>query len=55
MPGVFDQDSTQYVDDGTGQTSEIACYADISIDPAPSYQKFFDEPCVLPPFSPPGS
>ncbi|KAL4756385.1 pectin lyase fold/virulence factor [Aspergillus foveolatus] len=44
MPGVFDQDSTQVVDDGTGQTSEIACYADISIDPAPSYQKFFDEP-----------
>ncbi|KAL5335709.1 hypothetical protein BJX70DRAFT_390527 [Aspergillus crustosus] len=44
MPGVFDQDSTQFVDDGTGQTSEIACYADISIDPAPAYQKFFDEP-----------
>ncbi|KAL4904182.1 hypothetical protein BDW74DRAFT_168602 [Aspergillus multicolor] len=43
MPGVFDQDSTQFVDDGTGQTSEIACYADVSIDPAPSYQKFFDE------------
>lgn len=46
MPGIFDQDSTQFVDDGTGQTSKIACYADISIDPAPSYQKFFDEPCV---------
>lgn len=44
MPGVFDQNSTQVVDDGTGQTSEIACYADISIDPPPSYQKFFDEP-----------
>ncbi|KAL4966400.1 pectin lyase fold/virulence factor [Aspergillus stella-maris] len=43
MPGVFDQDSTQAVDDGTGQTSEIACYADVSIDPAPSYQKFMDE------------
>ncbi|KAL2816671.1 pectin lyase fold/virulence factor [Aspergillus granulosus] len=44
MPGVFDQDSVQFVDDGLGQTSEIACYADVSIDPAPSYQKFFDEP-----------
>ncbi|KAL2833727.1 pectin lyase fold/virulence factor [Aspergillus cavernicola] len=44
MPGVFDQDSVQYVDDGTGQTSEIACYADISFDPGPEYQKFFDEP-----------
>ena len=44
MPRAFDQDSPQFVDDGTGQTSEIACYADISIDPAPSYQKFFDEP-----------
>lgn len=44
MPGVFDQNSTQFVDDGTGQTSEIACYADISIDPPPSYQKFFSEP-----------
>ncbi|KAL4919701.1 pectin lyase fold/virulence factor [Aspergillus aurantiobrunneus] len=44
MPGVFDQDSVQFVDDGTGQTTEIACYADISIDPAPEYQKFFDEP-----------
>lgn len=48
MPGIFDQDSTQFVDDGTGQTSKIACYADISIDPAPSYQKFFDEPCASP-------
>ncbi|KAL3481102.1 pectin lyase fold/virulence factor [Aspergillus californicus] len=44
MPGVFDQDSVQYVDDGTGQTSEIACYADISFDPGPDYQKFFDGP-----------
>ncbi|KAL4801799.1 pectin lyase fold/virulence factor [Aspergillus unguis] len=43
MPGVFDQDSTQVVGDGTGQTSKIACYADVTIDPAPSYQKFFDE------------
>ncbi|KAL4868985.1 hypothetical protein BDV12DRAFT_208865 [Aspergillus spectabilis] len=44
MPGVFDQDSTQFVNDGTGQISKIACYADISIDLAPDYQKFFDEP-----------
>ncbi|KAL4877864.1 pectin lyase fold/virulence factor [Aspergillus karnatakaensis] len=44
MPGVFDQDSVQFVDDGEGQDSEIACYAAISIDPAPDYQKFFDEP-----------
>jgi hypothetical protein len=44
MPGIFNQDSVQFVDDGEGQTSEIACYADVSIDPAPSYQKFFDEP-----------
>ncbi|KAF9888481.1 hypothetical protein FE257_008588 [Aspergillus nanangensis] len=44
MPGVFDQDSVQYVDDGLGQTDKIACYADISIDPAPDYQKFFEEP-----------
>ncbi|KAF7592245.1 hypothetical protein BBP40_000446 [Aspergillus hancockii] len=45
MPEVFDQDSVQYPPgDGTGQTSKIACYADVSIDPAPEYQKFFDEP-----------
>lgn len=44
MPGIFTQNSTQFVDDGTGQTSNIACYADISIDPPPSYQKFFPEP-----------
>lgn len=43
MPGVFDQDSTQYLDDGTGQTSDIACYADVSVEPAPSYQKFVDQ------------
>ncbi|KNG89451.1 pectate lyase [Aspergillus nomiae NRRL 13137] len=45
MPDAFDQDSVQYPPgDGTGQTSKIACYADVSIDPAPEYQKFFDEP-----------
>ena len=47
MPNVFDQDSVQYPSgDGTGQTSKIACFADVSIDPAPEYQKFFDEPYV---------
>ncbi|KAB8252903.1 pectin lyase fold/virulence factor [Aspergillus flavus] len=45
MLDVFDQDSVQYPPgDGTGQTSKIACFADVSIDPAPEYQKFFDEP-----------
>lgn len=47
MPDVIDQDSIQYPPgDGTGQTSKIACFADVSIDPAPEYQKFFDEPYV---------
>lgn len=47
MLDVFDQDSVQYPPgDGTGQTSKIACFADVSIDPAPEYQKFFDEPYV---------
>ncbi|KAE8376159.1 pectin lyase fold/virulence factor [Aspergillus bertholletiae] len=45
MPSVFDQDSIQYPSgDGTSQTSKIACFADVSIDPAPGYQKFFDTP-----------
>ncbi|PIG83144.1 pectate lyase [Aspergillus arachidicola] len=45
MPDVFDQDSVQYPSGtGTGQTSKIACFADVSINPAPEYQKFFDEP-----------
>lgn len=44
MPGHFTQDSTQYVDDGTGQSEDIACFADVTIDPEPSYQKFFAEP-----------
>ncbi|KFA68598.1 hypothetical protein S40285_10437 [Stachybotrys chlorohalonatus IBT 40285] len=37
-------DSVQYMDDGEGQTSNIACWADISIDPPPAYQKFFENP-----------
>ncbi|KFA46953.1 hypothetical protein S40293_10719 [Stachybotrys chartarum IBT 40293] len=44
MPGIFDEDSVQYVDDGEGQASNIACWADISIDPPPAYQKFFENP-----------
>ncbi|KAL4888897.1 pectate lyase [Aspergillus ambiguus] len=45
MPGVFDEKSQQYPPgDGTEQTSNIACYADVSIDPPPEYQKFFDVP-----------
>lgn len=44
MEGVYDQDSEQFSGDGTGATSNIACWADVTIDPAPSYQKFFDEP-----------
>lgn len=50
MPGVFDQDSTQVVDDGLGKSSDIACYADISFDPGPDYQKFFDKPYISPSF-----
>lgn len=47
MPGHFDQDSVQYPpEDGTGQDSDIACYAEVSISPPPDYQKFFDEPYV---------
>ncbi|KAL5363708.1 pectin lyase fold/virulence factor [Aspergillus floccosus] len=45
MPGIFDEDSQQYPPgDGTEQTSNIACYAEVSIDPPPEYQKFFDKP-----------
>ncbi|OHW91197.1 pectate lyase [Colletotrichum incanum] len=46
MPGVFDQDSVQYPSgDGTAnKTAEIACWADVSFEPAPTYQKFFPEP-----------
>ena len=48
MVGHFDQDSTQYPEgDGTGITEDIACFADVSIDPEPAYQKFFSEPLVL--------
>ncbi|KAF1959116.1 family 1 polysaccharide lyase [Byssothecium circinans] len=43
MPGVFDQNSTQYVDDGTGKKSNVACWADVTIDSV-NYQKFLPTP-----------
>ncbi|KAF5019517.1 hypothetical protein F66182_8459 [Fusarium sp. NRRL 66182] len=44
MPGHFDQDSEQYSSgDGTSVKEDIACWADISIDPAPTYQRFYDD------------
>lgn len=45
MVGHFDQDSQQYPDgDGTSITENIACYAAVSFDPAPTYQKFYADP-----------
>lgn len=45
MVDHFDQDSVQYPSgDGTSVTSDIACYAAVSFDPAPTYQKFYAEP-----------
>ncbi|KAH6629697.1 family 1 polysaccharide lyase [Boeremia exigua] len=43
MPGVFTADSVQYVNDGTGQKTNIACYADVTITNV-TYQKFVAEP-----------
>ncbi|KAK1524567.1 pectate lyase [Colletotrichum paranaense] len=45
MPGFFDQDSVQYPSgDGTAtKNTTIACWADVSFEPAPTYQKFFDK------------
>ncbi|KAM5343799.1 hypothetical protein ACJ41O_012336 [Fusarium nematophilum] len=44
MLGRFDQDSVQYPPgDGTSIKEDIACWADVSIDPAPEYQKFFNK------------
>ncbi|KAI0593343.1 pectate lyase [Biscogniauxia sp. FL1348] len=40
MANVFNETSTQVIDDGEGQSSAIACWADISIAPAPGYRKF---------------
>lgn len=43
MPGVFDEDSEQYVDDGTGKKTNVACWADVTINNV-TYQKFVDQP-----------
>lgn len=44
MPGHFDQDSVQYSsNDGTSVSKDIACWADVSIDPEPAYQKFYND------------
>lgn len=45
MPGAFTQDSVQYPSgNGTSVTSNIACWADVSFAPAPTYQRFFPTP-----------
>jgi hypothetical protein len=45
MPGAFTQDSVQYPSgNGTSVTSNIACWADVSFSPAPTYQRFFPTP-----------
>lgn len=42
---VFGQDSVQHSDeDGTSIKNNIACFADITINPPPSYQKFYEVP-----------
>lgn len=47
MVGEFDEESAQYPPgDGTSINEKIACWADVSIDPAPTYQKFFAEEYV---------
>ncbi|KAF2127759.1 polysaccharide lyase family 1 protein [Dothidotthia symphoricarpi CBS 119687] len=43
MPGVFSEDSEQYVSDGTGKSSNVACWADVTIGNV-TYQKFVPEP-----------
>lgn len=48
MLGVFDQNSVQYPPgDGTSISKNIACWADVTIDPPPSYQPFFAQPYVI--------
>lgn len=44
MPGVFDQDSVQYVGQGTEVTTKIACWAKESFEPVPTYKRFYDQP-----------
>lgn len=42
MPGVFDASSIQFPSgDGTGTKQNIACWADVTISPKPTYQKFY--------------
>jgi hypothetical protein len=43
MPGVFDEDSEQYVGDGTGKKTNVACWADVTIKNV-TYQKFVEKP-----------
>jgi hypothetical protein len=43
MPGYFDADDTQ-VFEPSGDEPVGACYADVSIDPAPDYDYFLDSP-----------
>lgn len=43
MPGVFTEDSEQYVSDGTGKKTNVACWADVTIKNV-TYQKFVDKP-----------
>lgn len=43
MPGVFDENSEQYVGDGTGKKDKVACWADVTIKNV-TYQKFVDKP-----------
>ncbi|KIY68883.1 polysaccharide lyase family 1 protein [Cylindrobasidium torrendii FP15055 ss-10] len=44
IPGYFDAESTQVVEDTGGNDVVGACYARISIDPAPDYEYFLDRP-----------
>lgn len=43
MPGIFSGDSGQYVSDGGGKNTSIACWADVTISNV-TYQKFVSEP-----------
>lgn len=49
MPGVFDASSAQFPSgDGTGTKNNIACWADVTISPQPTYQKFYTSQQVAP-------
>ncbi|KAI0148682.1 hypothetical protein GGR57DRAFT_227098 [Xylariaceae sp. FL1272] len=41
MVNTFTQNSTQVVGDGTGKTSAVACYADVTVPDPITYQKFY--------------